>query len=435
LENQFDLLSAWTAAQGKSAAVIPLYHSRTSNHGLLGFARRTEMHVLASALRHLIVPLLLAAALLTPGKPTRGNVNDFIAYWTAAHQLLEGHDPYAAGPVLALERQLGFAQAKPLILRNPPWAVPVIVLFGLLPFGAAQELWLAGSLLAVLASARWLSAVYRAPGQSHWTPWVATAIFLPVAVSLAIGQTSPLVLLGIAGFLHFEKKQKLGRAGAFLYLVALKPHLVFLVWLALFVWSIQKSRVRTLTIFGLITLSASLLAMALDHAIFSQYAGLLTSGGVLAELSPTIGGAMRLWLPQYRWAQALPALLALIWFLLRWRRARDVWQWREEMPVLLLVSLLTTSYGWFFDQIVLLPCVFQASQRLTTSRRLISISIASGYVCGNALALALILEHRTAFWYVWTVPAWCGLYGACCILGKRHHSRTTGLTEVATLVD
>jgi hypothetical protein len=246
---------------------------------------------------------------------------------------------------------------------------------------------------------------------------------------------SPLVLLGVAGFLHFEQKQKLGRAGAFLYLVALKPHLVFLAWLALFAWSIQKSKVRTLATFGLITLSASLIAMALDHAIFSQYVGLLTSGGVLAELSPTIGGAIRFWLPQCRWAQALPAVLALIWFLLRWRRARDGWQWREEMPVLLLVSLLATSYGWFFDQVVLLPCVLQASQRLTTSRRLISISMASCYVCVNALALALILGHRMTFWYVWTVPAWCGLYAACCILGKSRNSSTTGLTEVATLVD
>jgi hypothetical protein len=246
---------------------------------------------------------------------------------------------------------------------------------------------------------------------------------------------TPVVLLGLAGFLYFEKKQKLGRAGGFLYLVALKPHLVFLVWLALFVWSMQKSKVRTLVTFGLVTLTASLIAIALDHAIFSQYVGLLTSGGVLAELSPTLAGALHLWLPQYRWAQALPAVLALIWFLLRSRGARDGWQWREEMPILLLVSLLTTSYGWFFDQLVLLPCVFQASQWLTTSRRLISIRMASVYLGVNALVLLLILGHRTTFWYVWTVPAWCGLYGACSVRGKSRPSTTTGLTGVARLVD
>ncbi|MGO9539110.1 MAG: glycosyltransferase family 87 protein [Terriglobales bacterium] len=387
-----------------------------------------------SAMRRLGVAVLVTAAALTPGKPTRGNVNDFIAYWTAAHEVIGGHDPYAAGPVLALERQLGFAQAKPLIMRNPPWAVPVIVLLGLLPFGAAQGLWLVGNLIAVMAATRWLWGVYQAKGEQRWTPWLATAVFLPVAVGLAIGQMSPLVLLGIAGFLHFEKKEKLGRAGAFLYLVALKPHLVFLLWIGLLFWTIRKSKGRILAALGVVTLSASLIAIAMDHAIFAQYFGLLTSGGVLAELSPTLGGVFRLWFPQHQWVQALPAVLALLWFLFRWRKVRDGWQWREEMPILLLASLLTTSYGWFFDQIVLLPCVFQAAEWLTTSRRSISAGVAILYVCMNAMVLALILEHRTTFWYAWTVPAWCGLYGFCRVLG-RDSSTTTASTAVATLAD
>jgi hypothetical protein len=387
-----------------------------------------------SVMRRLVVAVLVTAAALTPGKPTRGNVNDFIAYWTAAHEVIGGHDPYAAGPVLALERQLGFAQAKPLIMRNPPWAVPVIVLFGLLPFGAAQGLWLVGNLIAVLVATRWLWGIYQAKGEWRWTPWLAMGLFLPVAVALAIGQMSPLVLLGIVGFLHSEKKQELGRAGAFLYLVALKPHLVFLLWIALLLWTIRKSKGRTLAAFGFVTLLASSIAIALDHAVFAQYLGLLTSGGVLAELSPTLGGALRLWLPQYHWVQALPAVLALIWFLGRWRSERDGWQWREEMPILLLASLLTTSYGWFFDQIVLLPCMFQAAEWLTKSRRSAAIGIAILYLSMNAMVLTLILEHRTTFWYAWTVPAWCGLYGLCRVLG-RSGSTTTASTAVATSAD
>src|SRR5208283_3661157 len=183
------------------------------------------------------------------------------------------------------------------------------------------------------------------------------------------------------------------------------------------VLTIRKSKCRILAALGVVTLSASLIAIAMDHAIFAQYFGLLTSGGVLAELSPTLGGVFRLWFPQHQWVQALPAVLALLWFLFRWRKVRDGWQWREEMPILLLASLLTTSYGWFFDQIVLLPCVFQAAEWLTTSRRSISAGVAILYVCMNAMVLALILEHRTTFWYAWTVPAWCGLYGFCRVLG------------------
>jgi hypothetical protein len=159
-----------------------------------------------------------------------------------------------------------------------------------------------------------------------------------------------------------------------------------------------------------ITIAASGFAVALDHAIFTQYFSLLTRDKVLLELTPTMSGLLRLWLRNYPPMQLLPALLALVWFSFYWRRHRDRWQWREEMPVLLLVSLLTTSYSWFFDQVVLLPCVFQAVVWLTPCRRLISIIIAVLYLATNATVLALILAHHNKFWYVWTVPAWFALY-------------------------
>jgi hypothetical protein len=357
-----------------------------------------------------VLPILLCGITLPASRQTHGNVNDFVEYWTAAHQVFHGNDPYAAGPTLALERQVGFAQSNPLIMRNPPWIVPVIAVFGLLPFAAAQNLWLGCGLISLLISARWLWGLYQEKGQSPWTSLVATALFLPVTVALAIGQISPLVLLGVAGFLHFEKQGKLGWAGGFLFLVAQKPHLIFLLWVALLLWSIRMSVGRTLAALTSITVAASLVAVALDHSIFAQYFSLFTRDRVLLELTPTASGLLRLSLPQYPLVQLLPALLAFIWFCFYWRSSRDRWQWREEMPVLLLVSLLTTPYGWFFDQVVLLPCAFQVVAWLMTSRRLVSTRVAGLYLAANAAALALILGHRTTFWYVWTVPAWLALY-------------------------
>jgi Glycosyltransferase family 87 len=130
-----------------------------------------------------------------------------VAYWTAAHEAVEGRDPLRRRTCAGARAAARVRAAQPLIMRNPPWAVPVIVFLGLLPSGAAQGLWLVAGVLAVLVAARWLWGVYQAKGESRWTPWLATAVFLPVAVALAIGQMSPLVLLGIAGFLHFEKKK------------------------------------------------------------------------------------------------------------------------------------------------------------------------------------------------------------------------------------
>lgn len=354
--------------------------------------------------------VLFSTAAVSPSPAPDGNVNDFVAYWAAARQVLAGGDPYAARPVFAIEQQLGLNGSTPLIMRNPPWAVPVIAPFGLLSFAAAQQLWFGLGLIAVLLSAHWLWGLYHGEGQPPWTAWLATGLFLPVAVVLALGQISPLVLLGIVGFLHFQKQKKLGWAGAFLFLCALKPHLTFLLWVALLLWSIRSRTIRTLIAFAGVTITASMAAIAFDPAIFSQYLNLLTNGGVLAELTPTISGLLRLSLGRYYPIQTLPAALALIWFFFHWRRTKEHWEWPQEMPALLLISLLTVSYAWFFDQVVLLPAVFEATAWTTANRRLASVALVSLYLGTNAAVLALILGHRTTFWYVWIVPAWCLLY-------------------------
>lgn len=351
--------------------------------------------------------VFLGTVAARPGQQASGNVNDFVEYWTAARQVLAGRDPYAAGPVLALERQVGFVQSRALIMRNPPWIVPVIAPLGLLSFNEAQQLWFGLGVIAIFLSGQWLWELYGSEAESVWIPGLSTGLFLPVAVALAIGQISPLVLLGIAGFLHFEKRKKLALAGAFLFLVALKPHLVFLVWVALLCWSIRTRTIRTIAALGSITALASFVAAFLDHAIFNQYFNLMNSG-VIEEVTPTVSGLVRLSLGRYYPLQLLPALLALVWFFFHWRRSESRWQWPDEMPMLLLISILTISYGWFFDQVVLLPCVFRAAAWAVTNRRGVLISIA--FLGINAAALVLILVHHTTFWYAWTVPAWFLLY-------------------------
>jgi hypothetical protein len=345
----------------------------------------------------------------SPPEPTRANVNDFVAYWSAARQAIDGGNPYAETPALDLERQAGFTGSKPLIMRNPPWTLAVVAPFGLLPFAAAQWLWLAIGIISVFTSANVLADLYRADYQSPWIAWLAVAFFSPLAVVLAIGQIGPLVLLGIAGFIHFEKQAKFRLAGMCLFLVALKPHLVLLVWVAVLLWSVRIRSVRTLSSFTAVTFAASLVAVIIDHSIFLQYLGLL-SKGVVNELTPTFSGLLRSWFGGYYIIQLVPAILALSWLLHYWCRVRDHWQWRDEMPLLLLASLLTTPYGWFFDQIILLPCVFQVTGWLASGRSSIRFLIAGLYLGVNAVVLTLIRLHYTTFWYVWTVPAWVGLY-------------------------
>ena len=352
-----------------------------------------------------------------------GNTNDFVEYWAAARQVLAGGDPYGGDCMLAQEREAGFGRARPLFMPNPPWIVPVIAPFGMLSFRSAQRLWFGLNLIATLLSARWLWEVYGEKTGSRWIPVLVLSSFLPIAAALAVGQVSPLILLGLAGFIYFEERKKPALSGAFLFLVALKPHLVFLLWVAILLRTMRSRSLRTLSAFGLLTGLASLAAFWLDHSIFTQYFNFVTRGGILTELTPTFGGLLRMMLGRYYPVQVLPELLALVWFLFYGRK------WRGDVPVLLLVSVLTVSYSWFFDQVVLLPCLFQGTGWAMAGRRLVSTGAAAFYLATNAAVVVFIVENRGGFWYAWTVPAWCLLYGFVRVMAGRPVVATHELTS------
>ena len=334
--------------------------------------------------------------------------NDFAIYWVAGKKVLAGGNPYAPEHLL-LQQQIWFRGNEPLVLRNPPWALPVIIPFALLDYAPAQKIWLLFGLAAIITSVYWLSRLY---GNKHnpRVGWIAAATFLPVAVVLAIGQIGPLLLLGIAGFLRFDTQKKYLWAGAFLSLLTLKPHLGLLVWPALLLYTIRSRQYRTVAaLLGIVAL-ASAVAILLHPSIFRDYAALWTEGsGFVAELNPTLGGVLNQLL-HTRWAQYIPAALSMIWLVVYWWPRSRAWSWLEAMPLLLLISLLASWYGWFFDQVVLLPCVMQAMFTLSQSRLVNKVLVAATYLAINLIVLLLILNHRTTFWYAWTMPAWLLLH-------------------------
>jgi len=370
----------------------------------------------------LIFPLLGA---VQNARAPNNNVNDFIAYWTAGRLVLQGENPYSQAAALRLEREAGFTQAEPLIMRNPPWTSVLVMPLGFLSYAVAQRLWFAVCLVAVFVSALWLRRLYCDGRSSPWIACVALGMFSPISVALAIGQISPLVLLGIAGFLYFEDAGKHGWAGVFLFPVTFKPHVVFLFYAALMLWSIRPRNLRPVLSLCSVIGVASAIAVMLDRSIFSHYFELLSVAGVVRELTPTIGGALRLWLGAGYLAQALPAVLALVWLVLYWSVNRVSWTWKEQTPLMLAVSVATSPYGWLFDQVVVLPCVFQSLGWSGRSVRPVQVCIACLYVAVNVAILALIVTHHTTFWYAWVAPAWLFLFVVSAV-GERVPSSMKG---------
>jgi hypothetical protein len=356
-----------------------------------------------------VLSTLGIALWLTAGWQRQAVVNDFVEYWAASRQLLVGENPYATRPILAVERGVGFHGQTALMMRNPPWTLPFVLPLGLFPYDTARRLWLCLSVASVLLSTHWLWRWYSPPGQPGWLGWLGAATFSPVATVLAIGQIGPLILLGISGFLDCQEKRRDVLAGAFALLVATKPHLPFLFWPALLLWVVSQRRWRILLGLTSAILIASAIPLMFDPAVFPHYVELWKYSGILGELVPTLGGLVRLSFGLHRnWLAFMPAIVAAAWLLFHWRSNGQHWDWYGQMPLLLLVSLTSTPFGWFFDQVVLLPCVLQAAAWVIkggTGRWPVM-----AYLGINGLMLALILGQRTTFWYVWTAPAWLILY-------------------------
>src|SRR5260370_32694991 len=122
---------------------------------------------------------------------------------------------------------------------SPPWTVTVVIALGLLEAGLGQLLWLLRHLGVIVFCADWAWRYYQGPATYRWLAWALAFTFVPTFIVLRAGQIGPLILLGIVGFLHYERKGQLFLAGAACVLIAIKPHLLFLFWIALVLWAVD----------------------------------------------------------------------------------------------------------------------------------------------------------------------------------------------------
>ena len=339
----------------------------------IGAATKTKRRTLAViALLSLLVLLLGIFALVGPQR-------DFIEYWSASHLLSLRQDPYSILGTLHLQRQLGWAEANPLMFVSPPWALPLVTPLALTKsYGLGWLLWTLMLLAAVALASRLLMDIYfdgvRIPEISDTTFCRAlfAFTFYPVLLCLKFSQTAPLILLGVAGFLYFERRGRPLVAGLFLALTLIKPQLLLLLWIALVFRSLQQRRWATLASAAVAIAVFSGIAVLLDPHVFGEYLQLtrtpylaINPSGITAILRRALNHGD---VSNTYWMQFVPPLGGVAWFTFYWRKHRAQWNWTERMPALVTVSVLTTAYGWIFDQTVLaLVVIAIAAQSAKTS--------------------------------------------------------------------
>lgn len=344
-----------------------------------------------------------------------GMLVDFIEYWASARLLLSGQNPYSLSDLLSLQKTVGWTASFPHIMWNPPWTLAFLIPFGWLSFSTALQLWFGLLSATVLFCSTHLWRLYGGPTSRTRLVWFVTLTFAPTVFALLLQQISTLTLLGMTGFLHFERQKSHKMAGASLVLVALKPHLYLLFWVVLLLWTLDRRRWDVLLGFTLGMLSAAAIPTALDYRIFNEFVQLYLTAPYprpFDQETPTLARALWHWVDMGNpLPQILPASVGVIWSVWYWHKHKSDWNWLSQVPLLLLVSVTTNFFAWSADQIILLPALLQCTQWiLDAGYRTKSIVIVILYVLAELAVLMVKFFTPHDFWYFWLSLVWCSMY-------------------------
>jgi hypothetical protein len=377
-----------------------------------------------------LLVLLIAAILLlfylAPILVTPENLaaDDFGHFWAAGKLTLAGQNPYDPRAILEVLYQVGRLPDNSSIVSvmlNPPWTLPIVMLFGMISYYVSRLLWLLIGIMVIMVSTTILWSIYQGPKHSQWLAWLLAFTFTPTVSTLQKGQFTPLILLGFTGFLlvddklnrqdsqRFTKWQSIIIAGISISLMAIKPQLLYLIWLALLLWCWHQRKWMIL-IAGCVLLAIEIaIPSVFNPSTIRQYLQNIAEYPITEWATPTIGSYLRVLFGLEKfWLQFLPTLLASIWFIYYWFHHRKNWSWTDEMPLLTIVSLVTNPYSWTYDLVLLLPViVYVAAGMVVQAHPLknnkVFIIVILLYVILDILNILLHTQFNE-FWFGWFAP-------------------------------
>jgi hypothetical protein len=234
--------------------------------------------------------------------------------------------------------------------------------------------------------------------------------YVPAIFVLIIGQISPVILAGLTAFLYFERKQKWFAMGASAAVLSVKPHLLYLFWIVFLLWIFRNRQWRVASGTVLVGLSAALFPLLFDPQIYDQYFALYTIADIprpLDWLTPTPRSVIRVLMgPAHAWLQFLPSAVAIVWVLYYWQRHNHAWRWREQMPLVVLVSVTTSFFSWTYDQVVFFPAIIDAAIRIRhTPMAWHKFWAARLYILINGCHMLQRIFIADELWYFWLAPA------------------------------
>lgn len=389
-----------------------------TTHGV----RSRRILVWASLAAVLMVLFLVAIPILMTGDVFQND--DFMEYWAAGRLNSQGLNPYSTQLLEALQQPLG--RQRTVIMYNPPYTLAVTMPFSWLPYPLGRISWYLFSVALVAVAASWIWDLAGAPRRLMWLAWAITFLFAPVLNALHAGQISPLLLFGMAAFLHFAKAGKLWSAGALAALIAIKPHWMYLFWIVLLFWCFDRRKWTPLLGATVSLVAGVLVAVLFNPTVVSQFLGMALTEPPIDWATPTLGGLLRtIFGPDHTWLQFVPLFLGAVWLALYYRAHRRNWDWEKHLPWVVLMSAVTAAFGWTGDQVVLLVAVVPAFYWLVALRSRMSVAFLALGLCLNLVVLVMRGEVTDA-WFWWFAPACLVWYWAAYQLVGRSRTKPSG---------
>jgi len=324
---------------------------------------------------------------------------DFIVYWATGQQLARHGNPYDAAALGQIETNAGFQGGASYYMRNTPWALPLALPLGYTTAMASALPWSLAMLGLLVISVRALWKALGPPG--NHLDWLGYC-FPPALFCVILGQTSILLLFGLAGFLCLYKSHPFV-AGAALWFCSIKPHLFLPFALVLLAWVVFTRSYRILAGAAAAFAAGAALTTWISPSAWSQYLFYIRTSVITREFTPCIGDLLRDTIcPSAEWLAFLPAALACIWALAYFWPRRHNWDWLEHGGLLILVSLTVAPFGWIFDHAVAIPAILVAAARNSSPGKLSLLALL--YFLIEIQIVSPWGLHSLA--YIWPAPAW-----------------------------
>ena len=364
-------------------------------------------------IRYPILLIFLALGLFILAREAhRLKANDFIGYWSASRILMAGGNPYSPADLMILQREGGLTIQQPHIVYNPPWVLPILIVFGMFNRQDGQIIWILSQIGVVLFCSSQIWQLYAGRIKQRWVAWFVAFTFGPVISAVLLqGQISPFILMGLVGFLmYYDKPGKEWLAGIFAVLATIKPQVPYLFFIAFLLWSIFYKKWTVLISFFSFFALLNISVLAFDPSIFNQYIQCIQNNAPTAWGTPTIGTYLRLLFNPTGFQMVfLPPLFGLAWLIFYFIKNIREWDWKREIPIILFISSITSAYIWTYDLVVLLiPLLMSFIWFLAIKTRWISGVFAIVYIMIDILYLRLhlILDDLKFIWFAPLIFIW-----------------------------